>query len=512
MSTNFPALSIKQFLGIGVLFFLFISFCTVGLGALVSHPSGVSMLMGAAGVVGLGVIIGVIAKRKGRKWAANDSAIHWYLVLALAFWAVVQLLHSIDLFDSELRSVGYTFKNVLGSVIVTCMGADIFFKWTYRQITLPPYQRKLLLLTLLFPGYVAISMLLTNSLNLPLLLMYLMWGLYSFVFLPVLFAQRQTWLFALKVIWGALWIVLAGGILYGLSNGILYWQGWTNRMSFVFGVIPFGFALEVTACVALVWFENTASSRVRVFLLATYALALLLAILAIQRSSIVFMIVLLLIYGVAKAFHQYRYVLVPIILVICALVGLNYMNLAELNLEDVNDISSGRLTLLSNQIENNVKDFSSLMFGSTGFTTGTHVSMIERPEVVKVFQRKVADNSYLALIFSHGLIGLLLFLAPLIYLTKLLIDEERFGSQWGRRMAQLALCSIVALAVQGMFVLTIPTMGNTVAICLPLFWLPALACAIADKEVLSAAVHHRISAPVRAAKHNIPVMPTSFRN
>ena len=413
------------------------------------------------------LVIGVRAK--GQQWFGSKSLSFFSLLLGIVFWALLQLFHSINLLDSELRAFGYQFKNYLGAGVVAALILYAIHKIISSQSILKINQIVMLFLALVFPIYASVSMLCRDDNNFPLMGMYFLWSLYGFVVLPIIFNNLQSWTAMLRLIWVTTALSLVVGILWGFMQAQVYWS-WTNRVAFVFGLVPYSHALAILALTSLALLIQPSSRALRVIAILTFCAAFALSILAVTRSTIVFIIVTSIVFWVGKNRNWQGGLLVSFIVIpmlIASTIGL-------FSSGEIDNWSSGRLRLFSHEISEHLADRGSTewLFGSNTFLRGERTLVVDQVGSESRLERNVTDSTYLAILLAHGIVGLLLFALPLVHAFYLMLAREKQYAGVNKRLVQLGVATLIGLGAQSMFTMTIPSMGNMISIYLPIFWLP----------------------------------------
>jgi hypothetical protein len=302
--------------------------------------------------------------------------------------------------------------------------------------------------------------------------MYLLWALYAWGLLARLVMAFRTWRLIVWLGWTVNGAILLAGIAGGLASGRLTWL-WTERYTFVFSLMPYAFALEVVALHGLALAETAASRRARIlYRLGSLAAAgLLLA--AQARGSLLFLALTAAILAAARRGPWRGRVALGAVAAMLALLG--GLLLFGVGPGDLDAFASGRLSLFSVEIAEHLPGDSTLdwLVGSASFAGGERtLATTDKISEEARFARRNTDNTYLALVLNHGLVGLALFLAPAFWVWRRLSRLERSARGPARRMLQLGLATMIGLAAQSVVSLTVPSMGNLVAIYLPLYWLP----------------------------------------
>jgi hypothetical protein len=442
--------------------------CGGGVGLLSQHGGKGTALAIASGFA-LSVSLVVFALK--RRNAARSTLLGAVIAFGgIAVWGGLQFVHSSSLITDDTRFWSYKFKNYWGAGVVCCLFLWTSFNVITKHLTITSSQVALLCAGLLFPVYSALSLAARGYFNLPLVSMYFLWALYAFWELPILLTQEGKGILFCKIAMASLLLLTISGILVGIGTGNLYWT-WTTRMSFVFHVVAYGHALSVLAALALIFFVE--SEKKKAFLLL-YGVALLLAVLAVSRNTIVFILFAAASFFFGQRGKKKEWMIAFCLLLLISVLFLRNWGISE---DDIDKLSSGRLSLFSSEFTSHLPSDRLLwwLFGSETFLGAERTLVLDAVGVDARFERNVTDNSYLSILLGHGLVGLLLFLAPFFYIYAKLHSSLHYAqkSEAEKRRAYLALALLEGLAVQSLFMITMPSMGNLVSIFLPGLWLLA---------------------------------------
>jgi hypothetical protein len=446
---------------------------TLGLMAISSQGQSPITMFLVLGAFACSLVFIVLVKNKGEHWGGNRSVIFFALLLGIVIWGLFQLLHSVAIISEEWRSAGYSLKNYMGAATVIILSLWAINALITNRLSLTKTHLALLFLGQLFPLYAAISMTLRGYFNFPLISMYFLWALYVYLLLPIFLKNTQAWITLLRLIWFVVTASLAIGIYWGIAHESIYWL-WTTRISFVFSLVQYGNALGILAVISLALFTYSKSKKFRLILAFTFVGALVLSVLAVTRGTIVFIIVTTTVFWIGK--KRYGRVWLLALLVLVPLLAISFVEYLSVNVNDIDRWSSGRLSLFSLEISQHMSDkgSSQWLFGSDSFLGAERTLVVDQVGAEARMERNVTDNSFLAMILSHGIVGLILFAVPLFYSFYLLMAHEQQATREGKRYAQLSIATLIGLCAQSMFAMTIPSMGNMVSIYLPVLWLPVL--------------------------------------
>ena len=129
----------------------------------------------------------------------------------------------------------------------------------------------------------------------------------------------------------------------------------------------------------------------------------------------------------------------------------------------LDQISSGRLSLWETVIDRNMGDMTTgeALFG-VGSLEQTYLASHDSVVAEARFTRAHADNAYLDLFVSLGLVGVLLFLCPLVLVARdLLVGIARYRQhEQLARDLRAAVATLAGLLVQGIVVSNLPSLGN----------------------------------------------------
>ncbi len=436
-----------------------------GIGLLAQRSEKGAVLAVASGLaLSIGSAVFIMRRCKASRSAAFVSLL---AIAAIAVWGGLQLVHSSSLLSDDTRAWSYKFKNYWGAGVVCGLLAWMSSRIATKKLVVTSSQLQLLGCGLLFPVYCALSLAARGYFNPPLVSMYFLWALYAFWEVPILLQQETKRLLFCKIVMGALLLLTGYGIVVGICTGNLYWT-WTSRMSFVFHVVAYGHVLSVLSALALVCLVETGRKKTCLFV---YAAMFVLAILAVTRNTLVFLVV-----AAASFFFGQRGKKKEALIAFCMLLLVSLLFLQNWGVEedDIDKLSSGRLSLFSSEFANHLPTdrLSWWLFGSETFLGAERTLVLDAVGVDARFERNVTDNSYLSIILGHGLVGLLLFLVPFVFIYSRLLAVLRQGQLQAKEKLRvhLALAVLEGLAAQSLFMITIPSMGNLVSIVLPTLW------------------------------------------
>jgi O-antigen ligase len=148
--------------------------------------------------------------------------------------------------------------------------------------------------------------------------------------------------------------------------------------------------------------------------------------------------------------------------------------------EKVDAFSSGRFSKFQEAIQASLEDapVSDWLFGSS-FQQTYEVN----PRFVRAYHEAVHDdryrrahieNLYVQIFLSHGLLGLVTFVLPFVFVYVQLHKALKSVTDLRRLNVIVAIASLNGLFFNSLVASNIPSFGNVLAIFLPVIWLPPM--------------------------------------
>ena len=371
----------------------------------------------------------------------------WPALFLAAAWTVAQILAGCGVLPDDLRTSLVFWKNAFGIVFfVACVAA------CPAALRLSPVA----LCAGAFPVYAAFRLWARNGFDDPLIVLYGAWWFGFFVVAPTAFRRRSVYRTLIAWIAAAALCAIAVGVVLGVMNDQVYW--WDHqRIVFSFtNPIYLGYAGLIVALGGFFLFQRRHRTKTIHRLLMAVGAAVVLG--ARARNGVLFIVA----FGLTYMVISRRQKLVFATLV--ALIGLGVSVAVIANVSDrLDELSSGRLTLWETVIDENVGELtvSGALFGVGGFQQNMLVSH-DTVVADARFARAHSDNAYLDLFVSLGIIGLLLFIIPLLSVCRGLLVAQRRCNKGDpiERDIRVAVATIVGLLAQGIVVSNIPSLGN----------------------------------------------------
>lgn len=403
---------------------------------------------------------------------ASGRLMGWARVLLVALYATsIPLVANVQV-DRTIRVVLYQYRSYGVTVgVAVCLVAFVLLRPGRIVRFLRSGQHiGLLLASLLFPLYYVVAGTLKDRVTIPVVGLYVLWSLATFLVFPLLFSTR------LAVCDLALALILGNGLAWALGYYLYVTEPITMRFeereSFGYSNPNlYGQILQVIFAMAL-WLvaEQRASGRgrrwVRRTLVVVCWLCVVGAVDARSRNVVAFMFTTVVAYGIfSRKNAGLLWGLVVLLLGAGVGVAINEVSFVELD-----RLSSGRLGLWGRHVSelfNSTDEASALLFGAgREFNPGAGVTYSDlRTEAT--FRKYHVDNFYLELLVEGGLFGALLFLLPYGIVARRFwrsrVRQDR------RVLANVVLAFIVGIAVQGNFAPTIPIFNSPLGFMVAVF-------------------------------------------
>jgi len=376
--------------------------------------------------------------------------------IALAgLWAAIQILAGCGSLPDELRAQLVVWKNILGILffVVTALACPTAWRPT-----------GLGLLAGLFPLYAAFRLWSRGVFDDPLIVLFIAWWWGFFVVVPTAFRPRKRYRLLVASVVGASIAATVLGMLLGVVEDQIYW--WDHeRMVFSFtNPIYFAYGGLIIAVGAFFLVDPSRGRHRNAVWWTVLVFGLAIVIGARARNAMLFLAAATVSYWITGRRHQ---------LVFAALIGLMLFAIAlplGAGLADrLDELSSGRVSLWSAVIDENVGTVSvaEVLFGVGEFEQSILVSHDDVAASAR-FVRAHSDNAYLDLFLSLGLVGLLLFIGPLLWVARQLILLRDVGLCPAREV-RIAVATLAGFLVQGVVVSNVPSLGNVVnVLCMSL--------------------------------------------
>jgi hypothetical protein len=379
---------------------------------------------------------------------------------------------------------------ILGLVLLTLVALLLLAPHRLVGAFRRRWHRGLILAGLLFPTYFLLVSLLKGRINLPVIGLYFVWALVSFLLAPLLFGNRREF----RALIGGLLIgnLVVWLIGYYLAQTAPFITTFEDRESFGFSN-PNTYAqiLQVIVCLsAYVMLVHEAPARLRSLrwgLLALCVASAYFVLLAQSRNVMVFGAVALITFLQLRGRSNHRVIthLMAGAAVLGAVLVLGYFEYSELNRFSSNRLSFWARTTSVAFTEKD--DPIALAFGTnrdlSKEVTGNPYSDIRDQATVTKYH---ADNFYLELLVEGGLIGLALFLFPYVLLVLYLSRLRQRGGE--RRLASLVLSLAAGFTAQGLFAATIPSFNNPIGFMFSLVIVSSVAMMINESPRAAASV------------------------
>ena len=390
-----------------------------------------------------------------------------WVMLALVFvWSLAQPLAVMSAVPIELRYELFFWKNILGLVIIAFGIFVILANLSLRRK--PLINKQLFLLSLPFPLFSLFNMLFWgNGTSIQEQILYFLWPMTLFIIFPAFFPTPDEQRKAIFVIWLANLMALIYGIVpYAGEENTINWLDYQYRVDFGF-LQPNIYAASwaVVFATSFYFYLTSRNARPKKALLLLSFSALGFIFLARSESVLLFCLVILIVLFFTEVKLDWRLRAGLISLAIAILVA-SFTNLL-FDPARLNEIISGRIDVWSrawelNMGDNNVLDYiagrGSLLPGNLHYTGKRSGFQAMRAQ---------SDNVYLAKFFQNGLIGLGLFLVPLI--ATVIHIYRRYAqttTELSRRLYAWTLGVWVGIFLQSMSLDVIPSFGNTLNILL----------------------------------------------
>jgi hypothetical protein len=359
----------------------------------------------------------------------------------------------------------WLFKN-RPFLMVAIIVVGLVILWYRRSVSFSPE----FALATLFPLWATLIAPL-NGTSLPLLILYWTWPLLAFLLVPRLQMQRELFK-ALTLTYAALWfliLLLGRGALSGLPREDTF--GFLNEDYY-------GQVVQLLSISALIWLfleRRRPRLMVGVYVVLTAHLLMVNA-----RNVVVFMVVT----GLFFLWFQYGRSMsglasLPLVIFACAIFMIGYTN-RYYPTGSVNDVSSGRLSIWGDAL-GGLSDGGRLVVlnvfvGTEGELPGA--AAYDPLSEEATFTTQHIDNGWLEMFLKNGLVGLVLFLAPYVYVFRrgLRLRDSPIQS--------LALAIFVGGFTQGLLAATIPTFGSPSAYLLGLCSTMPLAWSVTRRAVV----------------------------
>ena len=330
---------------------------------------------------------------------------------------------------------------------------------------------------LLFPAWYTLVWGIHGHAPAPVVALYWLWGGVAFVAAPALLQTQQHVRWTVQVLAAAALLVLvAAGIGAaafdlntvvpgGLDPGLLGLLG--ERAPFGFTNSNYYGQLLQLLCVALLFSAVTRPGSAWPYVLLIVALAVLVT-LARARNVLVFLLAAV---PVTLIGARSPRLLVRSGLVAAAVLVVVVSVVREMEYDELNRIATGRLDFWDFVIEQVVETDTpvwSLVAGPGELRGYRGIKTYDTAGSGKQFNKLHTDNVYLELLVEAGLIGLLLFLLPYLFVGLRLFQLTTRGDP----AAAWALGCALGIALQSMLVGVYPTFNSPVGVMVVLLGVP----------------------------------------
>jgi len=396
--------------------------------------------------------------------------------ILLALLGTLVLLHSVSMMqtvDDQWVSVLFTLKNPMGAAVVL-LGTLLYLD----SIRLS----RLMALSFIFCTYVLLNLtfrdVLFNNLFWP--LMYLLWSWLLFVLAPAVFKTSKEVESYLRVaVWGSVCVAIIGWI-WSLRAGYAVWDrpgGWrglTPRYFFGFRHAGYFASMAVTVILGALLLRRMSVGRYEKR--ALFVVSILFGILLYftsHRSSIILLLTTLLVDWSAWSRRRWLVALSWYGLAFLFVYAVAQTTYTDDPIAYMNYGSSGRIFLWRDALRDNLNTPLSFFVGSGNleplWRSGVRQVMGGRyvmiaPAIFTVFR---IDNTYIEMLLLYGLLGLALFMAPIISLLRQsLRSVQESADLESRRLRTLALGIICGILVMAILTSVFPSMGNLLNVVL----------------------------------------------
>jgi hypothetical protein len=456
----------------------------------VSIAVSVSLLIAAQPSQAHGALILIFTSGLGASallWAyINSPALRrWFFLpieivalgILLGVWISAQIWYTGMSLSSPYLGLLVRWKNYLG-VFVLGLGLLLLLPRLRLRKELTIFTS----LWLIFVVLAAISMVRQGILNPPLLAMYAGWIICAGLVFPHLLNTRRRWLFVIGVIVVLSLLPLAYYIGIGSLSGRIFNIN-PQRLRLIFGFnAPHKYAHSLlVVCLGMFVLRKNSTDRMKRSLMTLgIAIGMGLILLAGSRNTWLFVFIFgLTLLILNRRFRSLRPLVLTAILCVFAL---SIMVIIFLDFDFSQ--ASGILAYRQDKFLEVGRTF--LGDATLGdWLLGTSFQGEHKPEeevtrdrhlavIGDRLTRKHIENMYFQILLSHGLIGLATFILPLGYLSLRAYRQLRTTSGFSRFEVMIALASIIGLSAQSLFIDTIPSFGNSLAIFMPILWVPVL--------------------------------------
>lgn len=410
-----------------------------------------------------------------RRWWARNYALSIVVpVMFIGIWLTAQVWYYGLPLTWPYLGLAVRWKNNIGVLAVT-----VGMLFIIHRSVISRRAFFLFLVSLPFLVVATITIQRQQEVNWPLLGMYAGWLTYVYLVVPGLLRTRRSWLFAVRTLIIMSLLPLAWYIWSGISTGSYYWLNPNRpRVTFVFNSPHnYGGALLVglVGTIVLVFNSNSHKPKRRWLTLAVVLSTLL--VLSYSRSNLVFLGIFVLTVGI---YTRWRFR--PLLLSMLIMVTLLTILAAPfyLDYDQIDDFSSGRLSRFSSIVHTYLTNapLGDWLFGTSFQSTYEPDPQLARARHIAVaterYRRAHIENMYLQLFLSHGLSGLLTFVMPFLVLYFWLHRSLKTCQTSTRINIILAIASINGLAAYSLTADSVPSFGNSLAIFMPILWLPPL--------------------------------------
>lgn len=368
------------------------------------------------------------------------------------------------------RSIRLLVFNGRYLLVLAVIAASALVAISHRRYSLRGYLAKQRLPTLfgvsmVFPAYYAATSL-WKPVELPSLVLYVLWSQVLFLWLPLLLWSEERLVTMVRTLLAAnlvAWLVPVVLSLFVAPDGegshaVLAVYGYSNPDYFaqllqvVFAAVLFLAGVERVPRLSRRWWLGV------VILVATVHGALSVS----GRNVVVFMAVMSLSYVVMR---RARRPLVAALGMWGAFLGFVFLISGYLGTAQIDAFSSGRLggwETLVGHIRDQEYPLPSLLFGVEELPT-TPFSRYDPLRDEKAFDRYHIDNTYLEMILTTGVCGLLAFFG--VFALVLAVATRLLAAGRVPRAPVLwAISVIIGISVQSAVVTTVPTFGNPLSL------------------------------------------------
>lgn len=392
-------------------------------------------------------------------------------VIALALFAVTVPFPNNILVPSALRIALYNTRPWVAVLVALAPLLAMAFAGSDRlaRVATDPRLRRLALMGFAFPIWYTIVSVTRGAFSVPVIGLYWLWALVSFVLAPAL-VRSAAELRALLYVLGAVALVqFALAVLLSATGDVQAAYPTMQRSGPIPAIgenVPLGFInanyyAQIPQIVFTVLaFHRGVLGRGRPLVTgAGLAVAATLVVLAWSRDVLVYLAALWLCMGLLRGGRAKR-----ALLAILAFLGVLAVTLLvlESRFEELDRFSTGRLQFwayLWDQVFSGEGAGYAFTFGVGDVPAWPNIPTFDPLAGAKEFTKLHVDNFYLELLFEGGAVGAVLFLLPYGDLAARAFAQLGAPGQ-ERRLAAWTLGILVGLGFQGIVISTFPTFGS----------------------------------------------------